>query len=220
MSTQTLEPPRTRRQAQAEERREQLLECALDLFAERGVRATTTRDIAQAAGVTEGLVFHYFGSKAGLVRAVFERHSLHGEIDELFDRLEEAPIEEAWPALGQGFVQLCRRHRKFVAVAVSEAIRDDEVAAILDHFMGRCMERGRAFLQRRVDRGELRPHDVTVTMRLMQGSTLWFALMHGRLWSGLPEYTPEQFEDAVSGIVFQGIRAREDRAGDAQGGQG
>jgi AcrR family transcriptional regulator len=45
-----------------------LLEAARDLFARQDYRGTTTRDIAEAAGVTEPLVFRHFGSKAALFR--------------------------------------------------------------------------------------------------------------------------------------------------------
>jgi len=45
-----------------------LVEAARDLFARRDYRSTTTREIAEAAGVTEYLLFRHFGSKAGLFR--------------------------------------------------------------------------------------------------------------------------------------------------------
>ena len=45
---------------------------ALELFAARGVAATSIRDVAQAAGVSPGLVQHHFGTKDGLRKAVDE----------------------------------------------------------------------------------------------------------------------------------------------------
>ncbi|MFV9633461.1 TetR/AcrR family transcriptional regulator [Mycobacterium neumannii] len=50
------------------EARRLLLDAARDLFARRDYRSTTTREIAEAAGVTEYLLFRHFGSKAGLFR--------------------------------------------------------------------------------------------------------------------------------------------------------
>jgi AcrR family transcriptional regulator len=50
------------------EARRLLLAAARELFARRDYRATTTREIAEAAGVTEYLLFRHFGSKAGLFR--------------------------------------------------------------------------------------------------------------------------------------------------------
>lgn len=46
-----------------------LLDSAQQLFAERGYRGTTTKDIAQTAGVSENLIFRYFGSKSELMLA-------------------------------------------------------------------------------------------------------------------------------------------------------
>jgi AcrR family transcriptional regulator len=48
------------------ERRKQLFEVALRLFAERGYRATTMDDVAEAAGVTKPLVYQHFSSKRAL----------------------------------------------------------------------------------------------------------------------------------------------------------
>jgi TetR/AcrR family transcriptional regulator, regulator of cefoperazone and chloramphenicol sensitivity len=46
--------------------RARIREAAIALFAEKGMAATTIRDIAQAAGVSSGLLRHHFGSKEGL----------------------------------------------------------------------------------------------------------------------------------------------------------
>ncbi|WP_109519433.1 TetR/AcrR family transcriptional regulator [Mycolicibacter heraklionensis] len=50
------------------EPRRLLLDAARDLFARQDYRSTTTREIAQVAGVTEPLLFRHFGSKATLFR--------------------------------------------------------------------------------------------------------------------------------------------------------
>jgi AcrR family transcriptional regulator len=46
--------------------RARIRDAALDLFADKGIGAATVRDIAQAAGVSSGLLRHHFGSKEGL----------------------------------------------------------------------------------------------------------------------------------------------------------
>jgi AcrR family transcriptional regulator len=71
--------------AKAVETRGQILTAALDLFASKGYRATTMRDIAQAAGVSLGLAYRYFSSKEDLLIAFYERCAvdLRSEIDEL-----------------------------------------------------------------------------------------------------------------------------------------
>ena len=59
-------PPVPGRRLTAAERRNQLLDVALSLFAERGYTATTMDDMAEAAGVTKPLVYQHFDSKRAL----------------------------------------------------------------------------------------------------------------------------------------------------------
>jgi AcrR family transcriptional regulator len=61
--TSTDAPPR---RLTADQRRSQLFDVALQLFAERGYRATTMDDIAEAAGVTKPLLYQHFSSKRAL----------------------------------------------------------------------------------------------------------------------------------------------------------
>lgn len=57
--------------ADGEATRERLLRCSLRLFASQGFAGTSTRELAQAAGVNVAAISYYFGDKAGLYRAVF-----------------------------------------------------------------------------------------------------------------------------------------------------
>ncbi len=54
------------RRLTAQQRRQQLVAVALELFAQRGYRSTTMDDIAEAAGVTKPLVYQHFSSKRAL----------------------------------------------------------------------------------------------------------------------------------------------------------
>jgi AcrR family transcriptional regulator len=56
----------TSRRLTAEQRRRQLFSVALELFAQRGYRATTMDDIAERAGVTKPLLYQHFSSKRAL----------------------------------------------------------------------------------------------------------------------------------------------------------
>jgi AcrR family transcriptional regulator len=53
--------------------RERLLAAALAVFAEKGYRAATTREIAARAGVAELTLFRHFSSKQGLFDVLLER---------------------------------------------------------------------------------------------------------------------------------------------------
>jgi len=55
-----------------DERREQILATAVNLFSQNGFRGTTTKEIAQAAGVSEAMVFRHFASKEALYGAILD----------------------------------------------------------------------------------------------------------------------------------------------------
>jgi AcrR family transcriptional regulator len=57
----------------AAERREQLLDCAAELFSRHGYARATTAELAKAAGVTEPIIYRHFDSKRGLFVALIER---------------------------------------------------------------------------------------------------------------------------------------------------
>ena len=65
--------PATTQRLTAEERREEILAVAQDLFAERGLYGTSTDDIARRAGISQPYLFRLFGTKKGLYLAAVER---------------------------------------------------------------------------------------------------------------------------------------------------
>src|SRR3954467_9879755 len=73
-------------------RRDELLELAALMFAERGLRATTVRDIADAAGILSGSLYHHFDSKESMVDEILRQF-----LDGLFDRYREIVARELDP---------------------------------------------------------------------------------------------------------------------------
>ena len=67
----------------APSRREQLLAIAAQLFAEKGFRNTTVRDIADAAGILSGSLYHHFDSKESMVDEILStfQEELFGQYD-------------------------------------------------------------------------------------------------------------------------------------------
>src|SRR3954463_3311252 len=55
-----------------EERRQQILGVAVRLFSQHGFRGTTTKEIAQAAGISEAMVFRHFATKDELYAAILD----------------------------------------------------------------------------------------------------------------------------------------------------
>lgn len=87
MSAKITQSGPARKRLSPEARRSQLLETAIDVFAEMGIERAGHGDIAKRAGVSTPTVFNYFPTRAALVEAVLR--AIEGHVDEMFDALPE-----------------------------------------------------------------------------------------------------------------------------------
>src|SRR3954469_16806644 len=97
-------------------RRDELLAIAAGLFAEKGFKNTTVRDIADASGILSGSLYHHFDSKESMVDEILKtfQEELFGQYDEILAsdldplaRLERA-VEVSFDTIDQ--------HRDEVAI--------------------------------------------------------------------------------------------------------
>ncbi|MEW6403809.1 MAG: helix-turn-helix domain-containing protein [Chloroflexota bacterium] len=146
------------RDQQARARRDQIVETALRLFARYGFDGTSTKQIAQAAGIAEGLIFHYFRTKADLLNAVLEtRHSFAGELRDLLVDSEARPAREVLGQIACEWLETLRREREITLVMLSAAQTNPQVGDALRQFIADGILRLAGYLQARVKAGELRP---------------------------------------------------------------
>ncbi len=100
---------------QANSRRDELLGLAATMFAERGLRATTVRDIADGAGILSGSLYHHFSSKEEMVDEL-----LRDFLDWLFTRYREIvdsepnPLERLKGLFMASFEAIENRHAQVV----------------------------------------------------------------------------------------------------------
>jgi TetR/AcrR family transcriptional regulator, cholesterol catabolism regulator len=112
------------------ERRDQLIECAARLFAERGYHPTSVADIVEALGVGKGVFYWYFTSKEELLTELL-KSSNH----ELRKRQQQAMGDEADPVrrieLGiRASLAWFREHREYFAI-IQFAATDETFAPVL-----------------------------------------------------------------------------------------
>ena len=121
----------------AEERREALLDAALDVFAARGYHGSSIDDIAQAAGVSKALIYEHFESKKELHASLLEAQS-----EELFVRLASAaatgdPGEVRLRAGVDAFLSFVEERREGWRVLFRDAA-DPDLARVLDELQAQA----------------------------------------------------------------------------------
>ncbi len=140
-------PPAPRKRPRDRSAKQQaLIAAARKLFANQGYEATTTREIAAAAGCAEGLIHRYFKGKAGLLSAIIESR-ISKEVMDLHHDLQPAPtLEQEFLQLVDWEVDRLWEDQDFLRVAIPRAILDPAVRKVMHHAV--VSRRGQAMLKR------------------------------------------------------------------------
>ncbi len=173
----TVDPERHR------ERRTAIVGAALELFATRGLERTTTAEIARAAGISSGALFHYFPSKRAVFLAMFDAD--RQEWDEAF--AAAGAQEDPWVAL-MGVVDRLADEAAHPAMAglvvevLAQAHRDPEVAGLVAANDRRMLHGVAALVDRLRDGGLADPGTSSAT------AARWvLTITDGFLTRGYPE---------------------------------
>jgi TetR/AcrR family transcriptional regulator, cholesterol catabolism regulator len=189
------------------DRRAELLALAATLFAERGLRATTVRDIADAAGILSGSLYHHFDSKESMVDEILREF-----LDDLFGRYREILAGDlAPPATLQAIVvasfEAIDKQHDAVAIYQNEARRLAQAPrfSYIDERWAEFRSLWRDILRAGVADGSFRSDlDVDLTYRFLR-DTVWVGVRWYRPGGGVDvEAVAEQYLS----IVLDGISTR------------
>lgn len=122
------------------DRRRQILDVAVDLFAKKGFAGTTTKEIAAAAGVNEAIIFRHFATKEQLYVAILDAKVGTPEADSWFshlrDCMERRDDEGLFRALGTKIVEAFREDERFERLMFYALLEGQEIAKIHHQRMG------------------------------------------------------------------------------------
>ena len=160
-------------------RREELLAIAARLFAEKGFRNTTVRDIADAAGILSGSLYHHFDSKESMVDEILSsfQEELFGQYDEILAASDRDPLAQLEQAVLVSFDAI-DKHRDEVAIFQNDAayLLTFDRFAYLGERNKQSREVWLTLLQNGIDAGDLRDDlDLELTYRFIR-DTVWVAV--------------------------------------------
>lgn len=189
-------------------RRDELLTLAATMMAERGLRATTVRDIADAAGILSGSLYHHFKSKEEMVDEVLRSFLdwLFGRYQQIIDT-EPNPLERLKGLFMASFEAIEHRHAQ-VVIYQDEAKRLSSQPRFA-YLEARNREQRKMWvdvLQQGIDKGHFRPDiDVDLVYRFIRDTT-WVSVRWYQPGGGL---TAEQVGAQYLSIVLGGITANQ-----------
>jgi AcrR family transcriptional regulator len=137
------------------DRRRQILEAAVKVFAAKGFHSSRVGDIAEEAGIAYGLVYHYFQSKEDLLETIFRT-----TWTEMLARVREVeaagvPASEAVRQVTALLLRTWRRDPDLVRVLVREVTRNQHVQQEIEE-ISEAMETLEGIIRRGQESGEFR----------------------------------------------------------------
>jgi len=176
-----------------------ILEAAERLFAERGFDGTSVRDIAAEAGVNLAMISYYFGSKEGLLSALFaHRVSVMGmRIESALEDASLSPLQKM-EHLAEAYVDRMMRSTAFHKIIIREQVspKFNTVNAALLEAKKRNHGLLKQIIQQGQKAGDFRKNiDVTLMMSTLIGTINHFL-------TGLPFYRETSGMQDASDAAF------------------
>ena len=173
-----------------DERRDQILATAVNLFARNGFRGTTTKEIARAAGVSEAMVFRHFATKEALYVAILDDKGCREGVgrfpwennDLLRTAIEEKNDFEVFYQIAVSALEKHQSSEPFMRLLFYSALEEHELAArFFGDFVDKVYEFIGHYIKQRQDDGALRQIEPRVAVRALLGMLIHHSL-NNILW--------------------------------------
>ena len=202
-------PPRD--EQDYEQRRQQIIDGALEAFSAKGFDGASNKDIAEAAKLgSPGLIYHYFKDKVDLLHQVILERMPVVQLMDNAQQLMELPPDEALPQLAGRALEVYSKWpvMAIMKVALSESLRNRRVAQMVDQTIpGRGLGMLATYMQRQMDAGRLRRMDPHIAARAFVGPMIAYAVT--RFVFEQPEaqaIPPQEMAKHMVEIFLRGMR--------------
>lgn len=177
MSSTKLALPKPR--MSSDERRAAIVQAACRLFAEKGFRGTTTRELAAAVGVTEPVLYEHFRTKRDLYSAIIGEKAKEGleAMRAIADKFVSSNDDRGFfSALGNGIIHWYIEDPTFVRLLLYSSLENHELKDLMHERSAEVFSIVGDHIQRRIDAGAMRPVDPVLAGRAFFGMVAHYAL--------------------------------------------
>ena len=195
----------------AEDRRQQIMDIAMTLFARQGFEGTTTRQIARAAGVNEAIIFRHFPSKEELYWAILRRKcESAGRTQKMAERIAAGGSDlEIFSSIAESMLTRNRNDSNVTRLLLFTALeRHEHSEEFFRNFVTSQYETLAEHIRRRIAAGAFRPLDASLASSGFLGMVVYHYLIQ-ELFGGRQanDYDPGQAGEVLAEIWLRGVVA-------------
>lgn len=164
-----------------EDRRQQIIDGALQVFAHKGFEKATNKEIAEAAGIgSPGLIYHYFKDKGDLLQQVVEQRMPFLQLLTHSDEeIMSKPPREVLMIFGKAFLRVADNPTSIALfkLILGEAMRQPAVAELVNRIgPSRSIGFLTRYLEKQMAAGVLKPMNSGAAARCFMGSLVAYLL--------------------------------------------
>lgn len=199
----------TRRERRAAARKAQILDAAATVFAEKGFHRTRTKEIAEAADVSEGTLYNYFDSKEDLLIGIMARlaevETLPGEFMEAL----KGDVRDFFVAMFRHRLGHIDQVQETIQALLPEVIVNDDLRErFYQQFVLRVTTLVEQYVQARIEMGHIRPVNAALAARAVQAAFIGLLLL--RIYGDEVVLTGWQdIPETMATIIFDGLSPKE-----------
>ncbi|MCF8143329.1 MAG: TetR family transcriptional regulator [Deltaproteobacteria bacterium] len=184
--------------------KEKVIRCAIDLFATKGFRGTSIRDIASAMGMSISNIYHYFGSKEGLLLAILQ-HSSEDLVKELREAAQlDIPPMERFRKLIETHVRLSERYNNEAKIFfLDEEHLSEEGAKVNRHIQRQIYGFYKQVLRELEDAGLIQYRSIKVLAFNIFGIINW----QFRWYRSDGSLSMEEIREEIVSFIMNGVLA-------------
>jgi len=191
-------------------RRNQILDAAATVFAEKGFHRATTKEIAKTAGVSEGTIYNYFDSKADLLIGIMTRLA---ELEHLDEELADALQSDARDFLIAIFRQrmgLVQQKVETIQAVMPEILVNPALRErFRQQFVQPTTTLFEQYIRARVELGHIRPINVPLAVRTVQSMFVGLLILRIILGDELLQSEWDELPEVVATLLFDGLSPRD-----------
>jgi AcrR family transcriptional regulator len=181
---------------QTDERRRQLLDAGTRVFTERSYDDASMADVARAAGISKGLLYHYFPSKRDLFVATLEAAA--AELREITQPDPALPPAEQLVGVLDAYLSWIDEHADSYAKLLESATSSDDVRSYMEEMRSSTVERMLGVLVKGGD---------PAAIRTALHGFLWFIDGACLDWLAHRDLTRDQLRDMLAAAFASAIGA-------------
>lgn len=196
-----------------EDRRRQIVSVAAKLFSQNGFSGTTTKEIAEEAGVSEAIIFRHFATKCELYAAILDDkvRQVSERVQAQLDEAESRKDDRAYfGSLAFEMLEFHSKDRTFMRLLLFSALEGHDLSEIFFHSSALEIKNHlRRYIKQRISDGAFRRVDPAVAARAFVGMVLHQAEVRNIFQGDDLKLSNHQIADRFVEIFLNGVHKSE-----------